>query len=636
MRPRPAVPRTLLLSLVLALALAAPAPAAFFPADPVDGPSGDIQSLGEVDVARDGSGALVYVKRDGGVDHVFASLLRGGAWTAPERVDGSLSGASSQPVVTTSSGGRAAIAFVNGGSLYSVVRTAGASSWGEPQLVFGNPGVAPGVTNPSIDMSINGVAYLVFAAPGARSDVGAARLVGTSWTLLPSALDFDRNRAAGDGAMRRPRVAASADNNAVAVWGEEGPDGRDHVYARRLTVLTPSGAPQDVSLADLEGRPGRAADSPEVEIEDDNSYAWVVFRQAFQDGPVARTRAVARRLVGSLFEAPAAVDSLSFPTGEDAGPPRLDMTGRGEGLTGVGLGPSHQVASAILFHDEFRPGQRIEEAGSATASRPVTALGENVDGAIAWQRDGGGNPPWRELRAREFIGEDTSPPTPPKFENEVLLSRPELGTSDAALGLDAGADNAGNAVIVFVQGTGSERRIVSAFLDRPPRRPFGLSTSNWRRQSRPRLTWFTSSDWAPVTYEVRLDGRVLGQSNTNAFQPRTRLRDGVHRWSVRAVDSRGQRVSGRSKLLRIDSRKPRLRVRVRRRGRVARVSTSSSDRSPGSGVSLVRIDFGPGDPVAARSATRRYSRGGRYTIRVSARDRAGNVAVRRVSVRIGR
>ena len=55
-----------LIALVLALLLAPSAHAGWFGADVVDGPAA-IDSLGDVDLARDGSGGLVYVKRDAGV-----------------------------------------------------------------------------------------------------------------------------------------------------------------------------------------------------------------------------------------------------------------------------------------------------------------------------------------------------------------------------------------------------------------------------------------------------------------------------------------------------------------------------------------------------------------------------------------
>ncbi len=87
------------------------------PATPVDGPSADIRSVGDVDIARDGTGAVAYVQRDGGVDHIFVSRLAGGVWQAPERVDVGLDAPASTPAVAASDGGRLAVVFIAGGSL---------------------------------------------------------------------------------------------------------------------------------------------------------------------------------------------------------------------------------------------------------------------------------------------------------------------------------------------------------------------------------------------------------------------------------------------------------------------------------------------------------------------------------------
>src|SRR5438067_6210500 len=135
----------------------------FFPGQPVDGPSADIQQLGDVDLARDGSGALVYLKLDGGVSHVFVSRLNRGAWQAPERIDGTLAGASSQPVVTATDNGRLAIALINDGALCTVVKPSTSQPYTAPA------GVASPASNPSTDMSINGVAYVTFTAPGSSA-----------------------------------------------------------------------------------------------------------------------------------------------------------------------------------------------------------------------------------------------------------------------------------------------------------------------------------------------------------------------------------------------------------------------------------------------------------------------------------
>ena len=75
-RPVPAPRRCALLASAAALALAAQAPAAqagVFAPDVIDGPSTEIVSAGDVDVARDGTGAVAYVKREAGAAHAPTS-----------------------------------------------------------------------------------------------------------------------------------------------------------------------------------------------------------------------------------------------------------------------------------------------------------------------------------------------------------------------------------------------------------------------------------------------------------------------------------------------------------------------------------------------------------------------------------
>jgi len=56
----------------------------------------------------------------------------------------------------------------------------------------------------------------------------------------------------------------------------------------------------------------------------------------------------------------------------------------------------------------------------------------------------------------------------------------------------------------------------------------------------------------------------------------------------------------------------------------------------GSGVQVVRIRYGDGTPpIVARKAVHRYAHRGKYVLRVTAADRAGNVTVVRRRIRIG-
>src|ERR1700750_128747 len=86
------VPLALLAGLVVAPAASADL-GRFIPAEGIDGP---VTSLGDLDVARDGTGALTYVKPVGGVNHVFVARLEGGAWQPPEQIDVGLPGIATQ------------------------------------------------------------------------------------------------------------------------------------------------------------------------------------------------------------------------------------------------------------------------------------------------------------------------------------------------------------------------------------------------------------------------------------------------------------------------------------------------------------------------------------------------------------
>ncbi|HVW17145.1 MAG TPA: hypothetical protein VHB30_02740, partial [Solirubrobacteraceae bacterium] len=278
------MPRRLALSLIVAGLLAVPsaanaASATFFPGESVD--SGPGASSPRVDLAQDGTGAVVYVKQDGGVEHVFASRLVGGRWQAPERLDPGLAGPAAQPVVAAGNGGELVVAFVSGGQLYTVVRPAHARSW--PAPIPGPPGAA----SPSIDLSTNGVAYVAWTAAG---NVQAARLErgATSFTGIAQPLDVNPAEEAGGLPGEQPKVVVAADGVALVVFGEAG-----HVFARHIYELRVSTAPQQLDVATLGAKQGAGGDSADVATEADSSYAWAVFRQRLADGT---TRTLARRL----------------------------------------------------------------------------------------------------------------------------------------------------------------------------------------------------------------------------------------------------------------------------------------------------------------------------------------------------
>jgi hypothetical protein len=595
--------RIALLAVLAPLALPAAAGAqtggSFFAGTPIDGPSADIQSLGDVDVSRDGTGALAYVKRVGGIDHVFVSRLAG-AFQPPEQVDAALAGAGAQPVVAASDGGRLVVAFVSGGGIFAVVRPAGATAFTAPQLI------AASGSDPDVDMSINGAAYLTWTSGG---DVLAARMdrTATSFVGIGAPLDIVQSDVAGTG-TGRPRVAVAADGIATVVWGEAG-----QVFARRIFELRLSAAPQNL---------GVNADQPDISSEDDSSFAWAVFRQ--------NTRAVARRLVGSQFDPPVIVDG-----GEGVDGVRVAINGRGVGYAAAGGAATSSAYGAVLKDDVFNPGLLLG-GGFGQVPAPVPAVAETGDGVIAYQQ--GDQAGGRSVHARAYdyvpASRAVTQPGP-----DVLLSDPALGSTDAAHGLDAASDRVGDTAIAFVQGGA----IVVASFDRAPGGFRATTTTRWRRYARPPLKWGASADlWGPLTYQVQIDGKVYGQTQSTGITVPIVVPDGLHRWRVVAIDRHGQTATTPTRNLRVDATPPRVTFKIggqRKVGKLVKVAVRVTDAArngaKASGLKSVRIGFGDGTTAIGTRGVHRYRHSGKVTVRISASDKAGNVVTvrRRITIR---
>ncbi len=601
------MPRRLVPALVLALlALPATAHAAWFPAEPIDGPSADIVSVGDVEVAREGMAGVTYLKREGGVPHVFAARMVAGSWEPAARIDQGVALPASQPVIAAANPDRLAIAWIANGALFTSVRPAGA-----PGFSPARPVAEGGVSNPSIDMSINGVIYVSYTQNG---DVKVARAARDSldFAVLPSAVDFDPAREAGTGADLRSRVAVAADGSAVVVWGERGSDGRTHVFGRRVFELRLSTAIEDLTLDEFEGRAATDADRPEIDVEDDSSYAQVTFRQMTGGGP----RGVVRRLVGSQFEPPYAIDG-----GATTNFASVDLTGRGEGLTAT-QSTGNEVFGSTIWNNKHEKMQRWDSGPNGIAPRPLPLVGENENGAIVWFAGTSGTD--ATVRGRYFESVQDL-----KLQPEVTLSNPALGQVDVDAGMAAGSTRVSDHVVVFVQGAGAERRLVSAVNDDPPARPLGQNTTGLRRLER--FKWASSRDlWPPLLYRVFVDGEQVGET-TETELPFTDglVPDGRHRWNVVAIDRRGQETAGPSRIIRIENTPPLLRASIGRRGRTVSIRVRRfADRGVGaSGVSRIVVNFGNGRRVSIGSSTRyTYPRGGSYTLRINGYDRAGNRA----------
>src|SRR4051812_23323548 len=140
----------LLLTAALVLGPAAAAQASWNVAQAIDGPNADVVGMGSVDIARDGTGAVAYLRRDGGVAHVFVSRLFGGVWQSPVRVDPGL-GAATEAKVTVGDGNRIAVAWIADGSVFgasTAVSATPAPFTGPGQI--GGPGAESDDADPGV------------------------------------------------------------------------------------------------------------------------------------------------------------------------------------------------------------------------------------------------------------------------------------------------------------------------------------------------------------------------------------------------------------------------------------------------------------------------------------------------------
>jgi hypothetical protein len=612
--------RSLMLALALLLAGAPAAYAGYFTGVPVDGPSSDIDSLGGVSLARDGGGDVIYVKGD----HVFVSLLASGSPRQPQQIDTGQPAASSQARVAASDDGRVAAVWVNGGSLYAAVRPSGADAWGAPQQVYA--GDTQPASNPSLSISQHGAAYVAFQAGG---DVRAAHMSAgaASFTLLDAPLDIDPARVG-----TQPDIAASSDGTAVATFTETGGDGLEHVYVRRVIRTQLSQVPREVGVTDLDGFAGGSADEAQVDVEDDSSYAWVVFRQQLGGVP----RILARRLVGSNLQNPVIVDG-NASNGEK---PAFDMTGKGRGLLGIGIAGTAQVYGTPLNAGDVWGGATQLAGVSSAPADAVAEIAENARGTVAWQSTQNGAPP--SIVARYWNARF--------WEGPATLTDPQYGPADVDRGLSASGDSDGNGAIAFVQGDGDQRRILVAVYDKEPREVAGSNRSAWKTDQRPSFSWSRIEDsWGAVTYRVDIDGVPMTTLTGTRWTPSSDLPDGAHVWNVVAVDSRGQTTIGPDRTVRVDTHKPTASLTGRSRVKKGRpvgaiLNATDGDAITGSGVASAAVTWGDGTRgvlavphiglIDDMTLGHRYARPGRKTIRIVLKDKAGNARVVKKVVRV--
>ncbi len=592
-------------------------PTALLPSSAVDGPAATIGSLSGLSVSRDGSGGLVYLKTVGGVAHVFVSRLVGGVFLAPEQVDASLAGASSQPVITAGDNGLLLVAFINGGELYAVTRPSAAAAYGGPVPLAG------GASNPSLSLSIHNKGYLAFTAVGAVGhNVRAAYWVGGTWALEAPPLDAAPGSDAGTG-TGAPRVVAAGDGVGIVAWGEGG-----HIYTRRVWGISPSVVFEQADPPSLSGWTEVSAGYPTIDTDDDSSYADVGFEEVLTNGPAQQSRVVMRKLRASQYDAiaPLAPDGLTTPGPEGAIQPGVALSVADQGFLTSARDSSGNVWVSRLGKAGLP--QTVTQLNSLFNASPPYAVPATTGrylGLVAWQHDPGAGGA-ADIRERFFDGTNWGP--------ELVASSPALGPTDAASGLFAAGDLGGDVATAWVQGAPGSASIVTALLYASPGSFAGAAPSRYARTTRPVFSWSAARElWGPARYTVTVDGTPVLQTTHTAVRAPV-LSQGPHVWLVTATNQAGLSSQARAVSVFVDSDKPTLQFRLTgsERARSAlRLTLRYSDQPPGvpaadaSGIALQTVTWGDGRSANIHhGAAHTYAKPGRYRLTVTVTDRAGN------------
>jgi hypothetical protein len=248
-------------------------------------------------------------------------------------------------------------------------------------------------------------------------------------------------------------------------------------------------------------------------------------------------------------------------------------------------------------------------------------------GMIVWQHDPG-PPGVPEILARRY-----DPPS--GFGPELVLSSPTLGPTDAAGGIATAGDLSGDAAAVWLQGAGSSTQIVAAQLYRAPGGFAPEKSSRYARTTQPVLSWSTPKEEWALSYQVTVDGVLVGQTTATSLTVPAALTQGPHKWQVTAVNGAGVTSKTKPATVFVDTIPPLVSFKLTgrlRAGSTLHIYVSDTDAPPGvppadaSGVATVKLSWGDGTSYLIKHGKYHvYKRPGHYLVKVKVTDRAGNV-----------
>jgi hypothetical protein len=225
-----------------------------------------------------------------------------------------------------------------------------------------------------------------------------------------------------------------------------------------------------------------------------------------------------------------------------------------------------------------------------------------------------------------------------------VLSPPALGPTDAARGLFSASDIAADVAVAWVQGTGQNTSIVTDQLYHAIGGFKAATGFAYARTLTPVLTWTSpGARWGPM-YVVNLDGAAIGQTAGTSLRTPT-LAEGAHSWAVTAVNAAGLQSSSAAATVFVDTVPPTASFTVTGKAQIGKIlrmhvrysdvpAGGSSAQSSRIGTVIARWGDGSGAQTIAHNAPHSYLKPGRYTVRVTVTDKAGNTTTVKQPLRI--
>jgi len=623
---------------------AQPARAVILPAQTIDGPSEDIVGFGGVAMASDGTGGVVYLKRVGGVPHVFVSRYAEGRWQAPIRVDGEESYAASWPRIGAAEGGELIVVWAtpfateNGKPVYELLGSelgSGGESFGKATIVDGDVEEAAG-TSPDLAVSSTGYADVVYrVVEPAKTGTSVPTLHAGDVAEQVRIAHFDGKRWSKLGAINRdlgvsmrpptqlnvPQVAIGPTGNGLVVWQEPNIEGVARIWARRLFGATLDYV-MPVSAETFAGAPiTDDADAPSVAVtwlgQADVAYRQVAGPASPLPGPRIFLNVLSNgeSTGGSEFLGASIADN-AVPGGKSAsiGPPSIDIDEKEDlrilydanGTPRVVEGDDHGLTGALSLGPAF--------AGQETSA--VSVMNPQGGGVSAW--------PSANAQGAPAIGVLENFPT-----GAAQTGLVSAGAGGEVAELAVGRSGLGDCLVAWRQGPLGDAAIVAAPVTAPPTELVLSVPKGWIKPAQALVSWQSAvSADGPLRYTVVLDGRRQATpANASSLRLDTLgLVSGRHRVQLLATDIAGQSTLSKPSTLLVDGTAPIVSIVRAKGGHGVTVSV----RDPYTSVDKHDVTVSFGDGRGARGRVRfahRYARAGIYRVVVHVRDRLGNTGV---------